>query len=85
MSEDKVDWERAPHSIEAYEGAPVTAHQLRNDIHKSKVGSATTSPEPAASPLGTDDEAAGTPASEDRLEMAMKAEQKIIAAAKRRS
>lgn len=45
-----------------------TASQLRDDIA------------PAASPLGTDDEAAGTTPSSDRVEMARRAEDKIDAA-----
>ena len=50
---------------------PPTTSQLRKDLS------------PAASPLGTDDEAADTTPSEVRVEMAQKAERKIEAAAGR--
>lgn len=49
----------------------VTTSQLRNDLS------------PAASPLGTDDEAGDTTPSADRVEMARRADERIDAAAKR--
>ena len=35
--------------------------QLRNDINTGRTGDKVRSPDPAAAPLGTDDEAAGSP------------------------
>lgn len=61
-----------------------TTAQLRNDIDSGKTGSKGSSPDPAASPLGTDDEAAGVTASTDRIEMAREAERKIGNAAKQK-
>ena len=49
------------------DGEPETAH--------------TAQPAPAASPLGTDDEAGGTRPTAERIEMARKAEERIQAAA----
>lgn len=63
---------------------PSTMDQLRNLIHSDgDTNSASpTPPAPAASPLGTDDEAGGTTPTAERIEMARKAEERINAAAK---
>ena len=61
-----------------------TTAQLRGDIDSGTTGAKVSAPDPAASPLGTDDEAAGNTPSEDRIEMAREAEKKIGEAAKRR-
>jgi hypothetical protein len=39
----------------------LTTAQLRRDIDEGRTGSKTDYPDPAAAPLGTDDEAAGAP------------------------
>ena len=56
-----------------------TMEQLRRLIGSDgKAESASTSlPAPAASPLGTDDEAGGTTPTSERIEMARKAEERI--------
>ncbi|ALA19183.1 MULTISPECIES: hypothetical protein [Chelatococcus] len=41
--------------------APATVERLRRDIDLGKTGDKVPFPDPAAAPLGTDDEAAGTP------------------------
>jgi hypothetical protein len=41
--------------------------QLRNDIDSGRTGDKVPYPDPAAAPLGTDDEAAGTPPGTERL------------------
>lgn len=66
---------------------PSTMEQLRRLIGSDgEPGSASTSlPAPAASPLGTDDEAGGTTPTAERIEMARKAEVRINEAAKRQS
>jgi len=38
-----------------------TAEQLRSDIDSGRTGDKVPAPDPAAAPLGTDEEAAGTP------------------------
>jgi hypothetical protein len=40
---------------------PPTVDRMRHDISRGKVGDKIDHPDPAAAPLGTDDEAAGTP------------------------
>ena len=66
---------------------PSTMEQLRRLIGSDgEPASASTSlPAPAASPLGTDDEAGGTTPTAERIEMARKAEERINEAAKRQS
>ena len=51
---------------------PKTANilQLRRDIDSGRTGDKVAAPDPAAAPLGTDDEAAGTTPSAERVEMA---------------
>ncbi|MBS7590082.1 hypothetical protein KHC24_22425 [Ancylobacter defluvii] len=44
--------------------------QLRHDIDRGRGGDKVPFPDPAAAPLGTDDEAAGTTASSERVELA---------------
>jgi hypothetical protein len=41
--------------------------QLRDDINKGRTGDKVCFPDPAAAPLGTDDEAAGYPASPEQV------------------
>ncbi|WP_125461531.1 MULTISPECIES: hypothetical protein [Rhodomicrobium] len=48
--------------------------QLRRDIDRRLTGDKVAAPDPAAAPLGTDDEAAGTTPSAERVEIARKAE-----------
>ena len=47
---------------------------LKRDIDQGLTGDKVGFPDPAASPLGTDDEAAGTPITPSQLSMARKAE-----------
>lgn len=55
---------------------PETANisQLRRDIDSGRTGDKVAAPDPAAAPLGTDDEAAGTTLSAEVVEMAQKEE-----------
>ena len=46
---------------ERTEADPPTADRLRHDISRGKAGDKVDHPDPAAAPLGTDDEAAGKP------------------------
>ena len=63
-----------------------TMDQLRQLISSDgeEATSSTSLPAPAASPLGTDDEAGGTTPTSERIEMARKAEERIAEAAKSR-
>lgn len=47
---------------------------LRDDLDSGKGRDKVPYPDPAAAPLGTDDEAAGTPVSEEQLQMARRHE-----------
>lgn len=49
---------------------PPTADRLRHDISRGKAGDKVDHPDLAAAPLGTDDEAAGRPASPEELRIA---------------
>lgn len=51
-------------------GNPLTADRLRHDISRGKAGDKVDHPDVAAAPLGTDDEAAGKPASPEELRIA---------------
>ena len=69
------------------ERKPSTMEQLRKVIDSDgdpKVAS-TAQPAPAASPLGTDDEAGGTTPTAERIEMARKAEERIKEATAKKS
>ncbi len=61
-----------------------TVSQLKNDIDSGLTGDKTATADPGLSPLGTDDEAAGRPASPERVAMAREQEKTIgrIATAK---
>ena len=48
-------------------GAHPTTQQLRRDINRGLTGEKIPAHDPAAEPLGTDDEAAGTPPSPDNV------------------
>lgn len=52
---------------------PTTA-QLRDAIDRGRTGSKVPHEDPAAAPLGTDDEAAGTPPGPDQIRRAMRRE-----------
>jgi hypothetical protein len=52
------------------------AQQLRHAIDSGRTGDKVAFPDPAAAPLGTDDEAAGTPPTPEQVEMAWEAENK---------
>ncbi|MBS9478892.1 hypothetical protein [Ancylobacter radicis] len=47
-----------------------TADRLREDIDRGRTGDKVPFSDPAAAPLGTDDEAAGTPPTAERIELA---------------
>ena len=66
---------------------PSTMEQLRKLIGSDNRSNAaaSASPAPAASPLGTDDEAGGTTPTAERIEMARKAEERIKTAADRKT
>ncbi|SLN65725.1 hypothetical protein ROJ8625_03360 [Roseivivax jejudonensis] len=51
-----------------------TSDRLRKDIDAGRSGDKVGFPDPAAAPLGTDDEAAGTPPDEEQLRRAAEAE-----------
>lgn len=53
---------------------PPTADQLRDAIDRGKAADKVNVSDPAAAPLGTDAEAAGTPPSKDQLRRAWEAE-----------
>lgn len=53
---------------------PPTSDRLRHDIDRGRGGSKVDASDPAAAPLGTDDEAAGTPPSASELRMAHETE-----------
>ena len=65
---------------------PSMMEQLRKlvDSDGEAASASTDQPVPAASPLGTDDEAGGTTPTAERIEMARKAEERIKAAAERK-
>jgi hypothetical protein len=51
-----------------------TADRLRHDIDQGRGGDKVAFSDPAAAPLGTDDEAAGTPPSPEEVELASRTE-----------
>ena len=55
---------------------PATAEKLRRDIDRGRTGDKVAWPDPASAPLGTDEEAAGTPLTPDRVEAARQAERR---------
>jgi hypothetical protein len=54
--------------------AKPNADQLRHEIDRGETRDKVAYPDPAAAPLGTDDEAAGTPPSAEAVEMARREE-----------
>jgi hypothetical protein len=51
-----------------------TTDQLRHDIDRGRTGDKVSWPDPASAPLGTDEEAAGTPLRPDEVDAARRAE-----------
>lgn len=51
-----------------------TADRLRQAIDNGRTGDKVAAPDPAAAPLGTDDEAAGTPVTPEQARMAAREE-----------
>lgn len=49
---------------------PKTSDRLRDGIDHGAAGDKVSFPDPAAAPLGTDDEAAGTPPTPEQIQMA---------------
>ena len=60
---------RAPRTPEDNLDGPTTA-KLRHDIDRGRGGDKVDAIDPAAAPLGTDDEAAGTPPSREAVQIA---------------
>jgi hypothetical protein len=56
------------------EHAASTSAQLRQDIDSGRTGDKVAAPDPAAAPLGTDEEAAGTPPSPEDVALTRAAE-----------
>ena len=54
--------------------ADATVEQLRHEIDRGRTGDKVDFPDSAAAPLGTDDEAAGTPADGARAQLALATE-----------
>lgn len=50
--------------------------RLRDDIDSGRTGDKVAAPDPAAAPLGTDDEAAGTPPRAEEVEFARRQERR---------
>lgn len=61
-----------------------TVDQLRHDIDSGKTGDKLAAKDPSAAPLGSDDEAAGTPAAIQIIEGAQRFRSDLQAAAKAR-
>lgn len=59
---------------------PATSDRLRHDIDRGRAGDKVPFTDPAAAPLGTDDEAAGTPPTPEQIRMARKAELRGVSA-----
>lgn len=59
---------------------PDNVTQLHGDINKGRTGDKVAGTDPAAAPLGTDEEAAGTPPSGAEIAQARRAERKADAA-----
>lgn len=55
-------------------GSTPTAQELKGDIDSGRTGDKVASYDPGAAPLGTDDEAAGTPDTPDRVALAIRQE-----------
>ena len=53
---------------------PVTSAKLRDEIDHGQAGDKVSFPDPAAAPLGTDDEAAGHPPTPEQIAMARRLE-----------
>lgn len=56
--------------------APPNATHLRDDINRGRTGEKVAGTDPAAAPLGTDEEAAGAPPSAGEIDQARRAERK---------
>ena len=54
-----------------------TTAQLKADIDAGRTGDKVSNADPGLSPLGTDDEAAGFPASAERIDLARRTENRI--------
>lgn len=65
-----------PHDQIGGTRAGATVAQLKNDIDSGRTGDKTGGFDPAAAPLGTDDEAAGTPPSPEVIVQARAAERR---------
>jgi hypothetical protein len=61
-------------SLENISTSSSTVDQLRSDIDRGRTGDKVDAPDPAAAPLGTDEEAAGTPIPANAVATAREAE-----------
>ncbi|WP_131116914.1 hypothetical protein [Lichenihabitans psoromatis] len=68
----------ARHPIDAQTS---TVAQLKQDIDSGRTGDKVSAPDPGLSSLGTDDEAAGTPNSPERIALARRQEAQPVLAA----
>lgn len=64
---------------------PSTVEQLRADIDQGRTGDKVVAGDPAAAPLGTDEEAAGTPVPGSAVDAAREIERGRVAHAPRRN
>ena len=74
----------SPVKPETHRGGP-NASVLRGAIDKGRTGDKVAYADPAAAPLGTDDEAAGTPPTHERVAIAMRHEMRAPAPSEERS
>lgn len=65
-------------SAQTHRRVGATTEQLRHDIDSGLTGDKVAASDPAAAPLGTDDEAAGTPPSAAAVELARRTERRRI-------
>jgi hypothetical protein len=71
------DWKSDPDRVDPAGTAPSTSAtpaQLRDDIDSGRTRDKVAHSDPAAAPLGTDDEAAGTPPTAEQVSMARRQE-----------
>ncbi|GGC75943.1 DUF2934 domain-containing protein [Chelatococcus reniformis] len=68
-------WRKAQELIDQEdEASPATVEMLRGDIDAGRTGDKVPGSDPAAAPLGTDDEAAGTPNTKAQIDDARRQE-----------
>lgn len=70
MADRSDETERKDHPSAPQGRVAASGAALRRDLDEGKGRDKVTYPDPAAAPLGTDDEAAGTPITEEQLQLA---------------